>query len=132
MCPVSITGNTGIEMSQQCNDLIFVPSGRLMVSGFVAIRLFSTGVPSMMKISVAPVSIIACDIFCRQSCPGTPKRARAVAAIVCHGTDWLGLALVLLRRDLTAVVVLDAMIVRLSSSTSVFVLFIWVGGWRKY
>ncbi len=54
MCPISITGSPGIVTSQQCNDLIFDPSGRLMVSGFVAIRLFSTGVPSMIKIAVAP------------------------------------------------------------------------------
>ena len=59
------------------------------MSGFVAIRLFSTGMPSMMKMAVAPVSIIACATFCRQSCPGVPKRARAVATIVCGGTDWL-------------------------------------------
>ena len=63
MCPMSTTGSPGIVMLQQCNNLIFVLSGRLMVSGFVAICLFSTGVPSMMKIAVAPVSIIACDIF---------------------------------------------------------------------
>ena len=92
MCPVSILGNTGIVMSQQWVDLIFVPSGRLMVSGFFAIRLLSTGVPSMMKMAVAPVPIIACDIFCRQLCPGAPKRAGAVAAIdffVRNGWVWL-------------------------------------------
>ena len=81
MCPVSTTGSPGIVTSQQCDDLIFEPSGRLMVSGFVAIRLFSTGVPSMIKIAVAPVSMMACDNFCRLLCPGAPKRARAVAAI---------------------------------------------------
>ncbi len=69
--------------SQQCDNLIFDPSGRLMVSGFVAIRLFSTGVPSMIKIAVAPVSMMACDNFCRLLCPGAPNRARAVAAIKC-------------------------------------------------
>ena len=127
MCPVSISGRPGMVMSQQCVDLIFDPSGRLMVRGFVATRLLSTGVPSIMKIAVAPVSMIACDIFCRLSCPGAPKRARAVAAIVCRGTDWLGLTLLLLRRVLTALVVLDAMIVMLSSSTSVCVLFVRVG-----
>ena len=63
MCPVSILGNPGIVMSQQWVDLIFVPSGRLMVSGFFVIRLFLTGVPSMMKMAVAPVSIMAYDIF---------------------------------------------------------------------
>ncbi len=53
------------------------------MSGFVAIRLFSTGVPSMMKIAVAPVSMMACDNFCRLLCQGAPKRARAVAANDC-------------------------------------------------
>ena len=106
-------------MSQQCVDLIFVQSGRLMVSGFVAICLFfSTGMPSMMKMAVAPVSIIVCVIFCKHSCPGAPKRARAVAAIVRRGTDWLGLTLLLLCQDLTAVVVLDVIMVTSSSSTS--------------
>ena len=109
---------------QQCVDLIFEPSGRLMVSGFVANRMFSTGVPSMMKIAVAPVSMIACDNFCRLSCPGAPKRARAVAAIVCRGPGWLCSTFLLLRRDATAVVVLDVMIVMSSSSTSICVLYI--------
>ena len=73
----------------------------------------------MMKIAVAPVSMIACDIFCRLLCPGATKRARAVAAIVCRGTDWLGLTLLLLRWVLIVLVVFDAMIVMSSSSTSV-------------
>ena len=94
------------------------------MSGFVATCLFSTGVPSMMKIAVAPVSMIACDIFCRLLCPGAPKRARAVAAIVVCGTDWARLTLLLLRRVLTTLVVFDAMIVMSSSSTSICVLFV--------
>jgi ABC-type polysaccharide/polyol phosphate export permease len=111
-------------MSQQCVDLIFDPSGRLMVSGFVATRLFSTGVPSMMNIAVAPESMIACDNFCRLSCPGAPKRARAVAAIVSRGPGWLWLTLLRLHWDVTALVVLNAMIVILSLSTSICVLYI--------
>ena len=124
MCPLSIMGRPGMVMSQQCVDLIFDPSGRLMVSGFFATRLFSTGVPSIIKIDVAPVSMIACDNFCRLSCPGALKRARAVAAIDCCGIGWLGLALLVLRWVLTAVVVFDAMIVMLSSSTFVCLLYI--------
>ena len=81
MCPVSVSGRPGMLMSQQCVDLIFDPSGRLIVSGFVATCLFSTGVPSMMNIAVAPVSMMACENFCRLLCPGAPKRVRAVAAI---------------------------------------------------
>ncbi len=32
MCPVSTIGSPSIVTSQQCDDLIFEPSGRLMVS----------------------------------------------------------------------------------------------------
>ena len=78
----------------------------------------------MMKTAVAPVSMIACDIFCRLLCPGATKRSRAVAAIVVCGTDWARLRLLLLRRVLTALVVFDAMIIMLSSSTSICVLFV--------
>ena len=63
ICPVRTVGNPGIFMSQQCVDFTLVPSGRFMVRGCEAIRLLSTGVPSMMKIAVAPVSTIALDIF---------------------------------------------------------------------
>ena len=83
MWPMRKVGSPGIVIPQQCVDLIFDTLGRLMVSSFVAIRLFSTGVPSMIKIAVAPVSMMACDNFCRLLCPGAPKRARAVAAIEC-------------------------------------------------
>ena len=83
ICPVNITGSPEIVRSQQCDDLIFEPSGRLMVSSLVAIRLLSTSVPSMIKIAVAPVSMMACVNFCRLLCPGAPNRARAVAAIEC-------------------------------------------------
>ena len=58
MCPVSTVGNPGIAMSQQCVDCTFAPSGRLIESGFVAILLLLTGIPSMMNIAVAPVSRI--------------------------------------------------------------------------
>ena len=87
-----------------------------MVNGFVAFRLFLTGVPSMMKIAVAPVSIIAFDIFCRRLCPGAPKRARAAAAIDCCCTGQLNMVLVLLFWDSTAVVVFYAMTVMSSLS----------------
>ena len=124
------SGRPGMVMSQQCVDLIFDPSGRLMVSGFVATRLFSTGVPSMMKIAVSPVSMIACDIFCRLSCPGALKIARAVAAIVCRGTVFLGLTLLLLRRVLLALVVFDAMIV-ISSYLHLFAYYLFEWGSEK-
>ena len=57
--PVKITGNPGIFMSHTCVDLIFLPSRRLTVSGFVANLLFSTSTPSITKMDVAPVSATA-------------------------------------------------------------------------
>ena len=62
ICPLITIGKPGIVISQQWVDFIFVPLGRLMVSGLVVRRLLSTGVPSMMKMAVAPVSTIACDV----------------------------------------------------------------------
>ena len=59
--PVRIVGRPGICISHTCVDLIFVPFGRLILSGFVVTYLLWTGIPSMMKIAVAPVSAIASD-----------------------------------------------------------------------
>ncbi len=59
MCPVRVIGITGIFMLHTCVDLIFLPSRRLMVSGFVANCLFSMSTPSMTKMDVAPVSATA-------------------------------------------------------------------------
>ena len=82
-----------------------------MVSSFVAIRLLSTGVPSMMKMAVAPVSTIACVISCRRLCPGAPNRVHAVAANVCRWTGQMDVALELCTCVQAALVVLDAIIV---------------------
>ncbi len=46
-------------LSHTCVDQIVVPSGNLILSGFVATRLSSTSASSMMKMAVAPVSAIA-------------------------------------------------------------------------
>ncbi len=121
MCPMSVFGRPGMLMSQQCVDLIFDPSGRLIESGFVATRLFLTGVPSMMKIAVAPVSRMACDNFIRLVLPGAPKSARAVAANERCWSAGCGMALLLFARYFTALVVFDAITVMLLSST------VWVG-----
>jgi hypothetical protein len=59
MCPVSVMGNPGILMSHACVDLTFLPSGRLMVRGFVANRLFATSTLSITKMEVAPISAMA-------------------------------------------------------------------------
>jgi hypothetical protein len=62
MCPVNVVGSPGILTSHMCVDLICRPSGRLIVRGFVAVHLFFTSTPSIMKIDVAPVSAIASDV----------------------------------------------------------------------
>lgn len=59
MCPNKTVGNPGIIMSQTCVDLTFFPSGKLMMSGLVAMRLLTTSTPSIIKMDVAPVSAIA-------------------------------------------------------------------------
>jgi hypothetical protein len=46
-------------MSHTCVDQIVVPSGKLILRGFVATRLLSTSASSMMKMAVVPVSAIA-------------------------------------------------------------------------
>ena len=85
MCPVNVVGSPGILMSHMCVDLICLPSGRLIVSGFIAGRLFFTSAPSMIKIDVAPVSAIASDVAIviafRYCVEGLPNILLAVAAI---------------------------------------------------
>jgi hypothetical protein len=49
-------------MSQMCVDVTLLPSGKLIVIGLLDLRRFLTGVPFIMKIDVAPVSAIACDL----------------------------------------------------------------------
>jgi hypothetical protein len=46
-------------MSQMCVSITLFPSGKLIVRGFTAMHLFPTLTPSMIKIDVAPVSVIA-------------------------------------------------------------------------
>ncbi len=57
MCPTSINGKPGIVMLCMCINVTFVASGNEMVIGFSASLLFLHGVPSRMKIDVAPVSV---------------------------------------------------------------------------
>ncbi len=61
MCSISIVGRPGMWISQMCVDFTCLPSGRLIVSGFVAGLLFFTSTPSMTNIEVAPVSVMACE-----------------------------------------------------------------------
>ena len=55
-------GSQGMARSHVWVDLICSPSGRLIVSGLVAGRTFSTGVPGRTKCPVAPASAIALSI----------------------------------------------------------------------
>ncbi len=59
MCPVRVIGNPGIFMLHTCVYLIFLPSGRLRVSGCVANCLFSMSTPSITKMNIAPLSATA-------------------------------------------------------------------------
>ncbi len=72
ICPVNVVGSPGMLMSHICIDLTCLPSGRLIVNGFVAGRLFSTLTPSMTNMDVAPVSAMACNAAIR-----APHGARA-------------------------------------------------------
>ena len=123
-CPTSSFGSPGIIMSHVCVDFTFVPSGKLIVSGRTAGCRFLHGVPSMMKIKVAPVSAIACDaamaITLRYCGFGAPNNCLAVAAIV---------ALVAACPFLydNSGVQFDVTIVMSSSSTTAVALMIWVG-----
>ncbi len=59
MCPINVLGRPRMCMSHTCVDFIRVPSGKLIVRGFTAVRLLATSAPSIMKMEVAPVSAIA-------------------------------------------------------------------------
>jgi hypothetical protein len=43
ICPISLCGRPGMSTSHMCVDTIFLPSGRLMCMGFVAMRMLSGG-----------------------------------------------------------------------------------------
>ncbi len=86
-CPTKTVGSPGMVMSHVCVDLTLLPSGKFMVSGWIAGQRFWTGVPSITKIEVAPVSAIACNIailialrFCGK---GAPNRSHAAGARFC-------------------------------------------------
>jgi hypothetical protein len=96
-----------------------------MVSGHTARRKFLHGVPSMMKIEVAPVSAIACNaamaIALRYCGLGAPNNCLAVATIVV-----LVLACPVLTFD-ESCVQFDVTIVMSSLTTSAVALIVWVG-----
>ncbi len=60
MCPSNTCGNPGISRLHMCFDLTIVPSGKLILRGFVVGRTFFIGVFFMTNTDVAPVSATAC------------------------------------------------------------------------
>ena len=60
MCPSNTCGNPGISRSHICVDFTIVPSGKLILSGFVVGLTFFIGVSFMTNMDVAPVSATAC------------------------------------------------------------------------
>ena len=58
--PVNGDGRPGTTTSHVCVERACLPSGRLTVRGFTAIWRFGTGIPSWMKMDVAPVSAMPC------------------------------------------------------------------------
>ncbi len=124
-CPMSTFGRPGTVMSHVCVNFTSVPSGRLMVSGRMAGRMFLHGVPSMMKIEVTPVSAVACNaamaIVLRYCGFGLPNNCCAVAAIV------VPLVTCSLSTFDKSCIQFDVTIVLSSLFTSVVALIIWVG-----
>ena len=124
-CPTNTIGSPGIVMLHVCVDFTFVPSGRLIVSGRIAGWRFSHGVPSVMRIDIAPVLAIACDaamaITLRYCGFGAPNSSRAVAAI-----DVLVVAIPLSPYG-TSCDRFDVTIVLSSSSIFAATFIIWVG-----
>jgi hypothetical protein len=86
-CPTKTVGSPGMVMSHVCAVLTLLPSGIFMVSGWIAGWRFKTGMPSITKIEVAPVSAIPCDvaihIALRYCGKGAQNRCRAAAARYC-------------------------------------------------
>ncbi len=120
MHPVRVIANPGIFMSHTCVDLIFLPSGRLTVSSFVANRLLSMSTPSIIKMDVAPVSatarFVAMVIAFRYCGFGLPYKILANAAnnVGCGSSFWL---LLVANFDMTTVALsLSAMVTMLITS----------------
>ncbi len=124
-CPTNIMVSPGIVMSHVCVDFTFFLSVRLIVSSRIVGRRFLHGVPSMMKIKVAPVSAIACNvamaIALRYCGFGVLNSSLAVAAI-----DLLLEACIFCTIG-TSCVQFDVMIVLSLLSLLAITLIIWVG-----
>ncbi len=107
-----------------CVDLTLLPSGKFMVSGWIAGRRFWTGLPSITKIEVAPVSAIACNvaivIALRYCGEGAPNRCLAAAATFCLTIFFAKVV------GNESVVQFEVTVVLSSSTTFIVTLMIWV------
>jgi hypothetical protein len=124
-CPTKTVGSPGMVMSHVWVDLTLLPSGKFMVSGWIAGQRFWMGVPSITKIDVAPVSAIACNvaivIALRYCGKGAPNRCHIEAARFCLTIFFAKLV------GVASAVQLEVRIVLSSSTTFIVTLIIWVG-----
>jgi hypothetical protein len=124
-CPTKTVGSPRMVMLHVCIHLTLLPSGKFMVSGWIAGRRFWTGVPSITKIEVAPISAIACNvaivIALRYCGKGVSNRCHAAAARFCLTTFFAKVV-----GDELAVQ-FEVTIVLSSSTTFIVTLMIWVG-----
>ena len=60
ICPINTMGRPGMVMSQMWVKTTLLPPGKVMVIGWSASCKFLMGVPFIMKIEIAPVSVMAC------------------------------------------------------------------------
>jgi hypothetical protein len=86
ICLIKTVCTPGMCISHTCVDITFFPSSKLIMSDKVVMNLFTTSVPSMIKIDVAPMSttawLVAIIITFKYWGNGFPlKKWHAVAAI---------------------------------------------------
>ncbi len=62
MCPLRTVGKPGMAMLHMWVNCALHPSGRLIINGLDATCLLATSPPSMTKMDVAPMSMIACNV----------------------------------------------------------------------
>jgi hypothetical protein len=83
MFPINLCGRPGMSTSLMCVDTIFVPSGRLICMGFVAMGMFLAGAPDITNTDVVPVLATACiDAICIMFAWCSPKVVQFDVTIV--------------------------------------------------
>jgi hypothetical protein len=72
MCPIDVNGRPGKLTLHMCMDMTCLLLAKATFSGHVVCCLFSTGVPSMMKICVVPelaMTLMALVILVQHAAP---------------------------------------------------------------